>query len=389
MYGRSRRRNPTTKCPSCGTGNKLGKSNCWDCGASMRKQSAGDMFFGTRSSASSRTGFISRYGRRYRNNPEEEELSGPVEVIAPAEPIGVEDEIPLLGETPAEAARRYRRRRRYNPSGYMRNPECPKCVCDPCECAPCPECVCDPCECPSASRYRRRRYNPSGYMRRNPECPKCVCDPCECAPCPKCVCDPCECHSASRYRRRRYNPLGLTSSWAPCFECGKATCGCGCGGDQDLCSCTNFRFNPCGTGHGSKKRRPRRYNRYNPMARTARWAPCFGCGKASCGCGCEGNAISCVCGGSRRSRRSRRRNPWGRYSRRNPSIKGGRRDCASCGESYCGCGCGGNPMLCTCTARTGRKGGSLQRERWGRGGLHRKLAHPRIGSFRSRYSRNP
>jgi len=376
---RRRRRNPTTiKCPSCGAGNRTSRTTCWDpdCGSSLRGSDPSEMFFGTKSAATSRTGFISRYGRRYHHNPEDEvsagledEVStGPVDVVAPAEPMGLDDEVPLLeDETPAEAARRRIRRRR--------NPECPECVCDPCVCDPCPECVCDPCECPSASRNYQRNIGEASFGSI---------------------------------------PMLRTTRRAPCFECGKTNCGCGCGGDQDLCVCTAFRLNPCGTDHSRKRPRSygrknpviscdecgRRFNyswasgstscpecryprhsrlrknqscwvcggdgykgrepcpacntrsnrRANPMRRTTRWAPCFECGKANCGCGCGGDASLCLCPGTLPSWKrnpSGPRNPWG-SRRRNPLVKTSR-GCAACGKINCGCGCNGDPALCTCT----------------------------------------
>ena len=60
------RHNPTVSCPSCGVGVRAAKSICWKCGSDVREQSASDMFFGAKSTARSKTGYISRYGRRYR-----------------------------------------------------------------------------------------------------------------------------------------------------------------------------------------------------------------------------------------------------------------------------------------------------------------------------------
>jgi hypothetical protein len=47
-----------------------------------------------------------------------------------------------------------------------------------------------------------------------------------------------------------------------------------------------------------------------------RWAPCVGCGKATCNCGCGGDAAQCVCSGR------------GAFPRRNPSRRRFRRNSA-------------------------------------------------------------
>lgn len=52
---------------------------------------------------------------------------------------------------------------------------------------------------------------------------------------------------------------------------------------------------------------------FNPE-RTARWSPCAACGKATCGCGCAGDPMACMCPGFQRGwRRNPAPNgdPWG------------------------------------------------------------------------------
>ena len=82
------------------------------------------------------------------------------------------------------------------------------------------------------------------------------------------------------------------------------------------CEC-NHRRNPCCESCedcGCKTRR-------NPV-KTSRWAPCAGCNKATCNCGCAGDPDMCVCAGSEVMSRRRNSSPaWGGpLFRRNPRL---------------------------------------------------------------------
>ena len=176
--------------------------------------------------------------------------------------------------------------------------------------------------------------------------------------------------AVASYYRRRKNPWRNN----PCC-CGESGCVCRCGGDPGKCSCKrSYRRNGAGwetplfrrrntvpawggplyrrNGAGwetplFRRKGMRRRNtvpawggplyrrhrsRRNPLTRTARWAPCAGCGLATCGCGCGGDEMLCTCSGRGMRRNSSpawggplyRRNAarmWGadgKFRRRNP-----------------------------------------------------------------------
>jgi hypothetical protein len=85
---------------------------------------------------------------------------------------------------------------------------------------------------------------------------------------------------------------------------------------------------------------------------------CARCGKQDCGCGCGGNPRLCTC--------LVRSNPYGEsplgdYSM--PTRANWVRPCARCRKYDCGCGCYGNPERCTCREATHPYGAPIQRRR--------------------------
>lgn len=218
--------------------------------------------------------------------------------------------------------------------------------------------------------------------------------------------------AVASYYRRRKNPWRRN----PCC-CGASGCMCQCDGDAGRCGCKrSYRRNASAPWSKPlfRRNRLRRYRRNGagwetPLFRRRNTAPSWGgpLFRRNAGAGWETPLFrrnsSPSWGGPLFHRRKgmRRRNAGAGWetplfrrrhrSRRNPIARTARwAPCAGCGLATCGCGCGGDEMLCTCSGGGMRRntapawGGPLYRRNgarmWGADGKFRRRRHNPFGS---------
>jgi len=273
------RKNPAVNCPSCGTGNKANRWQCWSCkselsesgGAAAPWADTGTVFGGKMRARAGTSSY-------WRNPLIPYEFGKEIaENIFNVNPDSVESMVgePMDMDSSMSWLRRNPRRKRRNPR-------------------------------------RRRNSAPVWGRRRNPR--------------------------RSLFRRNTF-PLGNENVIYHC----PGDCGSGAKAplDSHPASCKLRQEKEAGKRRNPLYRRRLRRNptwggslfRRNP-AMTARWSPCSGCGMASCGCGCGGDESRCSCGGMGSSRRLRRNSApaWGGpLFRRNPE------DCPACECAPCEC----------------------------------------------------